>query len=265
MFRREIFSPPPNVEPKPKLDSTAGMIFKIGVVKFFNADKGYGFIQRPDCPDLFFHAANYRDLVLDRSNYHLKLVLPEPERAMVQLKAITPAYVREIRAMLDGEVLEDPEDGPAVKTEPVLKERWVVRPSRTPKSNDIICYTEGKDKFNKSTAQYWFYANDYPLDEMRRELDTIHAAYVKQINNLPVYRFERRELVYSEPKANNAKKCFESEVLKDSTSVIFLGNSVEALKYYADPYLRFDCGANITYQCYKSTQSGEFVPCDLPN
>lgn len=251
-----------NVTLKRCYDVTTGIAFKKGIVKFFNAEKGFGFIKQDGESDLFFHATNFRQIEADHKNFEIRWKDCETEEKKFQVEVRDqprPYYDYWDYAMFG---LERPEPVATVPAIPSMKTvfKLVKKLPRVPQVGDAVLYVVGNNR-GKTIAEIWMFDSDLP--SIRYSIENAHRLYQDQIANLPIYKVVQTITTYGPSVANNAKKCFERTVNK-ADKRLFEGNNVEELLQVTSMYTQEQYGDNIDYTCYRSIGNGGWKECPFP-
>ena len=200
---------PSIILPKIPVDETATVAWGEGRVKFFNEEKGFGFIERIGKSELFFHARQAATIQLDAVKLRLSIVAE---------KAPVP-----------------------------------------PTSGDKILCKEGEYR-GKITAKVWAPWVDLPT--IRANLRIMGDEEFTRVSAMPVYRLDVILVTHGPPKANNVKRCFESEEIEHPTN-LFHGNNVTVLQQRLREHMRNPPKGQFRYRCFIHKVGG-YVQCDVP-
>lgn len=272
---RRLFNPlngsyadPSFVIAKSLKDETSNDTYEEGTVKYFNPEKGFGFIERPGQQDLFFHASAYRIMELDSSEFQLKYGECELEIKMVEVKSrprrsyehdpYDDYFYREMYAE-DG--LLPPRSPEPEQPATVMLPKQVKKLDHTPRKGDKVLFLVGEHKGKEQAVKWMFYVD---ISALRQKLKDLHDFHVNSITQMPVYKLEKILVIKGLPVANNKKKCYEHSVTFER-SKLFEGNNLPLmLERYKQAKLdeRF-CKHETQYECFMVV-NGVQTSCEIP-
>lgn len=184
--RLSRFAPTSNLNflvEKPLIDKTTGHDYETGIVKFFNNDKGFGFISRKNKPNLFFHASAFCELELNLEEFRLWYADVPTEEKVVEAKrrvnwndsfnSSNPFSPSDDLADYIDYVTDLPES-PIPAT--VKKLKTVKKMQRIPKSGDYVMFIAHMNEGQERAEKWMFYCD---IEEMRNQLHAAHKRHAE--------------------------------------------------------------------------------------